>query len=555
MTNNLTFPVVGLAVLLAMGTEVSAQDRTSFGGTVRPVRSAASRPQLPLPFRGGAPANDDCSGAETIGLVHWSTCGTSATMGDNGTAVPSVTVPSCDIAEDGVQDVWYTFNSGSYSMVYITLTPGMDMDDHGFAVYDACGGNELACEIIPDGVVGVPVAAGADYLIQVYSNLDWGVGGSFTLCVAYEDADPPANDACSSVAPQALAIGGSVTFNGTTVGATVDGDFVDPDNAPAVWHGITLSTCATLTMDFCGTTPAFTNGYGMIGTSCPLDGSEAIYYTTANSTACGDDNYTITYVNVPAGSYYIPVWSEMGVAYGEYTLNVSATECINAPVNDDCTGAISVTPTTICDPVAGTTLMATESMPAEECSTYTGNANNDVWYSFVATSSVMTISTTTAFDGVLLAYRGTCASLQPIDCIDDALSGEEETLILSGLTPTNTYYYRIYSYPAAAPADPTFTTCVTGSDGTGLAELDVVANWSLFPNPGNGLLNIVYGGASEQVVIEVLDLSGRLVHSEQRHLSNGQTAALNLSGRLATGTYNVRLANSTGRSTQRVIVE
>lgn len=556
MTKTPTLLTMGLAALLALSTDAIAQDRHTVGSTARHTRSAANRPQLPLPFRGGAPANDDCTNAETIDLVLLTACGTSSVTGDNGGSSVSSDVPSCDASDGGITDVWYTFNSGTNNTVYITLTPGETMMDYGLAAYDGCGGTELECAVVPGGAVTLMVEPGTDYLIQVYSNLDWGVGGEFTLCVAYDDSPIPSNDQCSSVTPEALAIGGSLTFSGTSAGATIDGDFVSNDGmVPAVWHGITLGTCATVVMDFCGTTPPATDGYGILSPACPLDGATAIFFSSANATTCTDGNFTITFLNVPAGTYYIPVRSEIGVAYGEYTLHVTAQPCIDPPVNDDCANAIEVYPMTTCDPVEGTTMMATESMAATACSGYTGSADDDVWYRFVANNTTLTVSTTSAFDGVLAVYGGSCASLQPLGCIDAVLSGGEETVPLEGLIVNNTYYYRIYSYASALPADASFTTCVTGPEGTSISEHTNAVNWTVFPNPGNGLLNITYKGENDRITLEVIDLSGRAVHNEVRYMANGQTTALDLNNRLAVGAYTVRLTNSTGRSTQRVVVE
>lgn len=556
MTRTTTLLPLSLTAMLALGLNASAQDRTTFGEPRHAFRNAASRPQPSMALRGTTPANDECANAETIALVTLDACASGATPGNSGGSDTSSFVPSCDGSTLGLQDVWYTFNSGSASAVYITLTPGEGMTDFGLAVFDGCEGTELACEVVPDAAVSVAVDPATEYTIQIFSNLDWGTGGAFTLCVAYDNAPAPANDNCSSVTPEALAIGNTITFTGTTAGATIDGDFVDPtDRVAAVWHGITLSTCATLTVDFCGTDPAFTNGYGIIGTDCPLDDASLITFTTANNTSCGDDNYTITYLNVPAGTYYLPVWSQVGVAYGPYTMHVAATACSVAPANDDCTGAIAMTPTTTCTPVAGTTLLATESMPAEVCSEWTGTADDDVWYSFVASNTSHTIAVTTPFDGVLALYRSDCGALQGITCIDDVAGGGEETITVDTLTVGNTYYYRLYSYSAAASADPTFTTCVTGPEGTGLNEMARNANWSLYPNPSKGTLNIRYDGAFEQVRIEVLDLSGRMIHEEVRYMGNGQSLTLRPNSHLATGAYNVRLTNSVGRTTQRVVVE
>lgn len=511
-------------------------------------------------MRGVVPANDECAAAEPILVTGLDDCGTGAVTGTNEFSTETNDVPSCDISEFGIQDVWYSFNSGSESAIVVTLTPDANMTDHSFVVYEGCGGAEVACEILPDGTpLVVVVQPNTDYVVQVYSNLDFGGGGDFTLCVSADDSPAPVNDICSGGIPEALAIGNTVTFTGTTVGATLEGDYVQPEvfGVPAVWHAVTTTSCANLVLDFCGTTPAFTNGAPFISPTCPADTNTAVVFNTVDVTTCGDDNFTVTYLNVPAGTWYLPVWSEIGESYGEYTFNASAVACIDPPANDDCENAISITPTSFCSPVSGTTLGATESLQADLCSGSTGDADDDVWYSFEATGANMTVSVTggTDFDAVLGVYAFGCGSFDLITCVDNSLGGEEETIDLTDLTIGGTYYYRIYDYFLGPGEDPTFTTCVTGELGTALTETSASGSWNVFPNPGNGLLNIAYQGQADRAVIDVLDLSGRLVHSEQLYLNNGQRAALNLNDRLANGAYTVRLTNSRGSTTQRVVVE
>jgi len=78
--------------------------------------------------------------------------------------------------------------------------------------------------------------------------------------------------------------------------------------------------------------------------------------------------------------------------------------------NDNCSGAISLTPSAdnTCNPTTGSTVGATQSQPG--C---TGTADDDVWYSFVATSTdhIITVTDGTLYDSVLQLFTGTCGSL------------------------------------------------------------------------------------------------------------------------------------------------
>jgi hypothetical protein len=83
---------------------------------------------------------------------------------------------------------------------------------------------------------------------------------------------------------------------------------------------------------------------------------------------------------------------------------------------------------------------------------------------------------------------------------------------------------------------------------------EVAANWSVFPNPGNGDFTITSGNVSGKVQVEVLDMTGRLVGTEQHTMTSGGQTALNMAGRLAAGTYVLRLTSEAGRHEQRIVV-
>lgn len=161
------------------------------------------------------------------------------------------------------------------------------------------------------------------------------------LCLLALPASAQVNDLCSSVTPDALAVGTSLVWTGDNTGATYTGDFVpgsslDVFQNPAVWHAFTTTECADITVDYCGTTPPFGEFWNILATTCPA-GNAYIPSQQTNTTACGDGNPTSYFVNIPAGTYYYPVWTETGVAEGPYTINVTASTCGGGTaVNDDC---------------------------------------------------------------------------------------------------------------------------------------------------------------------------------------------------------------------------
>ncbi len=126
---------------------------------------------------------------------------------------------------------------------------------------------------------------------------------------------------------------------------------------------------------------------------------------------------------------------------------------------DFCAGAATITPTlTNCSWVAGTSNNATQTMPG--CS---GNADDDVWYTFVANSSTMTIKVdpTPGYDPVIQVFSGTGCSGASLGCRDvNGLNGDEE-ITLNNLTNGNTYTFRVYHYGVGSGSS-NFNVCVTG---------------------------------------------------------------------------------------------
>ena len=133
------------------------------------------------------------------------------------------------------------------------------------------------------------------------------------------------------------------------------------------------------------------------------------------------------------------------------------------PANDDCGGAIALTPSPTCAPVSGTVAAATQSIPAISCAGFTGTANDDVWYSFVATATDHSIFVTTGngFDVVIDLRSGACNGTN-LTCADVVSANATEVLDATGLTVGTNYYVRLYHWGGNIPSNTSFTICVTG---------------------------------------------------------------------------------------------
>lgn len=534
-------------ILLTIAQQTAAQK----GATRRPYAGPAARitnTQHADLSRGAAPANNDCTNAETISIT--ADCAT-LINGDNGEATLDGPVSDCEGPGENLLDVWYTVNAGAEGVLAIDLRPADPTNqDWALGVYDACGGTEVFCIINPGVPQNVPVTAGTDYWIRVWSNIAYGTGGPFTLCVTPGMNVPvPPNDLCSNAAVQALAIGGSVVVNGTNEGA-LDNEF---EGVPCVWEAFTISACADVHLGFCGTSPSWPFANLRLYRDC----SFTTFITPGSYALCADGNRVLCYSNLSPGTYYYPV-GQIDTGVGPYMLTFSAEACgTDTPANDECAGAIALTPTTECTTQFFAPMCASQSLPAMTCNGFTGDASDDVWYRFSATATGMTIGGVPVgdMDIAMQLFSGTCGSLTPIACGDVGGSGVADDLVASGLTIGTTYYLRVYDFRTQfAFAQPGYGLCVVegAGSGVGVEEERSDLGSGAFPMPTTGPITIrVKGEGLHTVTIQ--DATGRIVERRTGLVTNGQLR-LDLST-FSAGTYLVRCEAGTTTHTERVVVQ
>jgi gliding motility-associated-like protein len=155
------------------------------------------------------------------------------------------------------------------------------------------------------------------------------------------------------------------------------------------------------------------------------------------------------------------------VSYLFTALTVCLFTSMSYAQSDDCAGAVQITPSfATCTYQAGSSANATESLPT--CSGG-GNADDDVWYYFVANSTTMTVEVdpTVGYDAVIELFDGSCAT--SLQCEDVNGVNGDEVLVATGLTISNTYYFRVYHYGIGSGTS-TFNVCVTGLPTTGNSD-------------------------------------------------------------------------------------
>lgn len=273
----------------------------------------------------------------------------------------------------------------------------------------------------------------------------------------------PANDDCASVVPEALAPGVPLIFTGDNTGATLDDPaLTDPNQVeyPAVWESFSTTTCMDITVSFCGSLFVGVE-FSSLFADCDLAG--IVRAVDGDNTLCPDERFTFTFRRVPAGNYLIPIAADPDGTPGEYTVTVIGAACTDPAVaSDECDGNDLLTVGTGCVATTVDVAGATESIPAAVCSGFTGTADEDVWFSFVANSTITVINVqpSAGFDAALEVFEGDCNGLTSLGCLDAGLDGELEGGQVSGLTVGNTYYFRVYDYYIGMPATTEIDVCV-----------------------------------------------------------------------------------------------
>jgi hypothetical protein len=381
----------------------------------------------------------------------------------------------------------------------------------------------------------------------------------------------PANDECSGAITMTVGSNCQPT-NGSLAGAT-------QSQAPATCSGFTASAANDVWFTFTANTPTTIISVTGAGTSAVPDtlGIDPVLQvfsgTCGNLTSIGCLDATFPggsteigqLATTPGTTYYYRIYYW---PYGLPPTDYSFTTCVyglQAPANDDCSGALALSPNAWCSPVLASGTGATQSLPAATCNNFTGNANDDIWFSFVASETSMTIGAigaadpnpappNTGYDPVVEAFDA-CGGTS-LGCVDATIAGEAESLELTGLTVGNTYYFRVYHY-LTAMADPfVVSVCVVDGSGIniGMPEWASAQDWLLFPNPAHNTVTLSYNGRTGTGVMEVFDTAGRVAYEEQSTLVAGSSLMIDVQD-LAPGVYVVRLTVNGQRSEQRLMID
>lgn len=202
---------------------------------------------------------------------------------------------------------------------------------------------------------------------------------------------------------------------------------------------------------------------------------------TLVSLVCKDNTFDgqaeiINYSGLSIGqTYRIRVYDYYaGSGTGNFTICV--TNPPPAPGNDICGSAIPLNVNSSCSFTSATTDGASQSLVG--CS---GTADDDVWFSFVATNALqsITVNPIDDLDLVFQVYSGTCSTLNSLSCVDNTFSSQAEQADVVGLVAGQTYFIRVYDYYQGTTGD--FEICITGTP-TAVPTNDDPCNAIQLPN-------------------------------------------------------------------------
>lgn len=190
------------------------------------------------------------------------------------------------------------------------------------------------------------------------------------------------------------------------------------------------------------------SGTGLVGMN--INGSGVWGQSISLTTGCERQTLTRTLAQVPLNSdfqiTFVSTWTTGDWAYVADNITVRV-------IPDNCFDAYPLTQSTspsadLSNPTDGSLEGATQTFTG--CS---GTANDDVWYSFTATTRAIDITVEAESDVVVVLYEGLCSGLNRLVCRDALFINE--SFRYDGIDPGETYLVRVHSFGS---------TPLTGSD-------------------------------------------------------------------------------------------
>ncbi|MCB9173569.1 MAG: T9SS type A sorting domain-containing protein [Flavobacteriales bacterium] len=167
----------------------------------------------------------------------------------------------------------------------------------------------------------------------------------------------------------------------------------------------------------------------------------------------------ITHVtSISANTYFRRVITCTASGSSANSASVLVTTTVSSPANDDPCNAtlVTVNADLACGTVSAGTVSCAGNSGIAACAG--SGADDDVWYKFVATSTVHNFDVLnvsgSVTDMVHEIFSGACGALSSVGCSDPNSSQ------FSGFTIGVTYYVRVYTYTSTGGQNTTFNLCI-----------------------------------------------------------------------------------------------
>jgi hypothetical protein len=322
-----------------------------------------------------APVNDNCSAPTQ--LLPFSSCIGNA--GNTFGATEDLAPQPCGTSTSSfANDAWYSFVATSPGdSVIVAPSGGFDPVLEIFS--GTCAGlTELACSDNPNNaqatekVAPGTLTAGTTYIVRVYGFN--GSEGNFNICVKSMPSVAIANNECTGASSLSVSTTCSSTL-GNSAGAT-------QSLAPATCLGGTSSAANDVWFKFVATSPGDSVVVSRVLAFDPVLEMFSGTCTGLVSLGCSDQASSTAIEKLAPGTlvagvtYYIRVYGWAGTT-GQFNICVKSMAATTV-ANDECSGAITLTGSTVCNSTLGNSTGAIQSFPPSLCGGVTSTGAKDV---------------------------------------------------------------------------------------------------------------------------------------------------------------------------------
>ena len=342
----------------------------------------------------------------------------------------------CNNGGAGGADLWYSFTATQAEHNVRVVEPGTPVSSVFASAYaGSCAALSVEQCAFQGFLVLTNLTPGSTYLVQLQLVSGAPASTAFDI-VAEVPPAAPANDEAPSAT--ALSLGGAPA-SGTLYGATDSGENAcSPganDEDDDVWYRFVAPQSGSVDVELSN-----------LGGTDQLPLFSVLSIDQSSQTlVCEGESFdpSASFAGLTPGRlHYVQVYTLFEDPQTT-SFEIEVRETAVAPANDDCGGATSLSVGAV---GAGTVEGATAS-GVDPCAT--NAANDDVWFSFVATASdheVYLTPTANAGSGLLMGvHEGTCGALANVGCT----TSPNAPLALTSLTVGATYYVQVYSFGAA----------------------------------------------------------------------------------------------------------